>query len=487
MMRSSVRRQTEISVADDEDLQGLSAAEVEARRAAGKGNEERLPTSRAVTDIFRANVLTRFNAILGVLFAAVCVVGPVQDALFGIVIALNTAIGVVQELRTKRTLDRLAVLAAPRVHVWRSGELVDVAIEELVVDDIVELGPGDQVPLDGRVLNGFLEVDESLLTGESEPLAKHAGDELLSGSIIVSGSGVSRVTSVGSDSYANRLAAEARRFTLARSELRDGINRILKIVQWLIIPVGTLLVFSQLLGHTDLADAIRSCVAGVGAMIPEGLVLLTSVAFAIAVARLARERVLVRELPSVEGLARVDVLCVDKTGTLTTGGIVADDYEVVDDSEPAERVEDVLGALAAVEERPNATVAAIGARWAAPADWRAMASVPFSSARKWSGADFGPQGTWILGAPEILLSAAADESVDGVRRRVDEEASAGHRVVLVAASATGFGDPALLDQAAAPPAGLRPVAVVRLSDQIRDDAADTPAYFSEQGGELKGI
>src|SRR3954454_1020708 len=172
MMRSSVRRQTDVSVSEEEDLQGLSAAEVASRREAGKGNEEQLPTSRSISDILRANVLTRFNAILGVLFAAVCFVGPIQDALFGIVIALNTAIGVVQELRTKRTLDRLAVLAAPRVHVRRDGETIDVAIEELVCDDIVELGPGDQVPLDGLVVSGFLEVDESLLTGESEPLAK---------------------------------------------------------------------------------------------------------------------------------------------------------------------------------------------------------------------------------------------------------------------------------------------------------------------------
>ena len=471
----------------DRDLRGLTAGDVEARRERGQGNEEHLPTSRSIAHILRANILTRFNAILGALFVAIVIVGPFQDALFGFVLVLNTGIGVVQEIRTKRTLDRLAVLAAPHARVRRDGDVIEVVDAELVVDDLVELGAGDQVPLDGMTLDGFLEVDESLLTGESEPQPKEAGSELLSGSFVSSGSGVYRVTKVGSDSYANRLASEARQFKLASSELRDGINRILQIVQWLIIPVAALLITSQVLGHTDFADAVRSCVAGVGAMIPEGLVLLTSITFAIAVARLARKRVLARELPAVEGLARVDVLCVDKTGTLTTGGIVADGYEVVDDTESAERVEKVLGALAAVEERPNATVAAIGARWAAPADWRAMASVPFSSARKWSGADFGPQGTWILGAPEILLSAAADDSVDDVRRRVDEEASAGHRVVLVAASATGFGEPALLDQAAAPPAGLRPVAVVRLSDQIRDDAADTLAYFREQGVALKVI
>src|SRR5205814_9066419 len=190
---------------------------------------------------------------------------------------------------------------------------------------------------------------------------------------------------------ANRLASEARQFKLASSELRDGINRILQIVQWLIIPIAAVLITSQLIGHTDLADAIRSCVAGVGAMIPEGLVLLTSVTFAIAVARLARRQVLVRELPAVEGLARVDVLCVDKTGTLTTGGIVAESYELVDGSSP-QPVEDVLGALAAVEERPNQTLYAIGSRWKPTPGWTVSGSVPFSSARKWSAADFGPRG-----------------------------------------------------------------------------------------------
>ena len=246
------------------ELRGLTTAEVEARRERGLGNEEHLPTSRSIAHILRANVLTRFNAILGALFAAIVIVGPFQDALFGFVLVLNTAIGVVQEIRAKRTLDRLAVLAAPHVRVRRDGETLEITDDELVVDDLVELGPGDQVPLDGLVVEGFLEVDESLLTGESEPQPKDAGQELLSGSFISSGSGTYRVTKVGSDSYANRLASEARRFKLASSELRDGINRILQIVQWLIIPVAALLITSQVLNHSDLADAVRSCVAGVG-------------------------------------------------------------------------------------------------------------------------------------------------------------------------------------------------------------------------------
>src|SRR5437588_9476177 len=474
-----------VAVTNRDDLRGLTTAEVAARREQGRGNEERLPTSRSIAHILRANVLTRFNAILGALFAAILVVGPFQDALFGIVLVLNTLIGVVQEIRTKRTLDRLAVLAAPRVCVRRDGEMAKITAEELVIDDLVELGPGDQVPVDGVTVDGYIEVDESLLTGESEPQPKEPGHELLSGSFIGSGSGTYRVTKVGSASYANRLASEARRFKVASSELRDGINRILQIVQWLIIPIAAVLITSQVLGHSDLADAIRSCVAGVGAMIPEGLVLLTSVTFAIAVARLARRRVLVRELPAVEGLARVDVLCVDKTGTLTTGRIVADGFDLVD-SESPHPVGDVLGALAAAEERPNATLAAIAARWTAPADWRASTAVAFSSARKWSGADFGPQGTWVLGAPEILLSGSPSES-DGVRQRVDAEAASGRRVVLVATTSASLGDPSALDPAAGPPPGLQPVALVRLSDQIRDEAAETLTYFRSQGVDLKVI
>ncbi|MBV8986214.1 MAG: HAD-IC family P-type ATPase [Acidimicrobiia bacterium] len=470
----------------DRDVRGLTRAEVDERRARGQGNDERLPASRSIAHILRANVLTRFNAILGTLFAAIVIVGPPQDALFGFVLVLNTLIGVVQEIRTKRTLDRLAVLAAPHVRVRRDGEVIELTDDDLVVDDVVELGPGDQVPLDGLAIEGLLEVNESLLTGESEPQTKEAGSELLSGSFISSGSGAYRVTKVGVDSYANRLASEARQFKLASSELRDGINRILQIVQWLIIPVAALLITSQVVGHSDLPDAVRSCVAGVGAMIPEGLVLLTSITFALAVAHLARQRVLVRELPAVEGLARVDVLCVDKTGTLTTGGIVADDFDPVGDHD-GESVAAALGALAGVEDRPNATLAAIGERWPAPDGRSASRAIPFSSARKWSAADFGTNGTWVLGAPEILLAASNDASDDDVRRRVEEAASQGRRVVLLATTTAALKEPAALDAAAPPPSGLRPVAIVRLSDEVRSDAAETLAYFAEQGVEVKVI
>ena len=448
---------------------GLTGTEVEGRRAQGLGNDEPPATSRTFRQIVAANVWTRFNAILSVLLAVIIVVGPFQDGLFGIVLVLNTLIGILQEVRAKVTLDRLALVSAPRARVRRDGATAEVALGELVVDDVVELRPGDQIPLDGVVLSGVMDLDESLLSGEADPVAKLVGGEVLSGSFVSSGSGAYRVTAVGSDSYAQRLANEARQFTMASSELRDGINRILRIVQWLLIPVSVLLVVSQLLAHRDLPDAIRGCVAGVGSMIPEGLVLLTSVAFAVAVVRLGRRRVLVQELAAVEGLARVDVLCLDKTGTLTAGGIHVDGVEPV--GPDGERSAHALGALAAAERAPNPTLAAIGARWPAPT-WVARATVAFSSARRWSGADFGDAGTWVLGAPEAVLGACAS-GTDGVGRRVEELAATGRRVVLLAATDRPLAGDSL-------PAGLRPAALVTLAERIREDASDTVAYFRAQ-------
>jgi cation-transporting ATPase E len=458
---------------------GLTADEVAERRRDGRGNDAEVVTSRPLSVILRTNVFTRFNAILGTLMAVIIVIGPFQDGLFAFVLVLNTIIGIAQELRAKRTLDRLALINAPRVRAWRDGTLVDAVVGELVVDDEIELERGDQIPLDGVVVDGVLELDESLLTGESDPVARSAGAEVRSGSFVSSGSGRYRVTRVGADSFAQQLVGEARRFAPARSELTDGVNRILKLVQWALLPTSVLLIVSQLLSHSNLADAIRGCVAGVGAMIPEGLVLLTSVTFAIGAVRLARKRVLVRELPAVEGLARVDVICLDKTGTLTRGGIAAEGADPLGGGQ--EPVEEALGAIAAAERRPNPTLAAIAARWPAPDGWVATAAVPFSSARRWSGADFGDRGAWVLGAPDVLL-AGDPAGAAMVTPIVDRTAARGGRVVLLAAAPPGT----TLDRGA-PPSGLRPVAVVRLAEQIRPDAADTIAYFVREGVAVKVI
>ncbi len=457
---------------------GLTTADVDERRRAGLANDTALPTSRPLGVIIRSNVFTRFNAILGVLMVVIIVVGPFQDGLFAVVLVLNTVIGIGQELRAKRTLDRLALLSAPAVRAWRDGAPVPVPVGQLVVDDVVELGRGDQVPLDGTVLevgDGGLELDESLLTGESGPVERSPGDEVRSGSFVSSGSGRYRATAAGSQSFAQRVATEARRFAPARSELVDGVNDILRLVQWALLPTGTALVISQLVSHKDLADAIRGCVAGLSAMIPEGLVLLTSITFAIGALRLARRRVLARELPAVEGLARVDVVCFDKTGTLTRGGVTATGAELLpgagEDGAPAAdgaTVAAALGALAAADPNPNPTLAAIGARWPVPGDWHADQTVPFSSARRWSAASFGAHGVWALGAPEVLLPASTSAP----------EA----RLVVLAAAPPGTP----LDRSG-PPAALRAVALVRLAEQLRPDAAATVAYFGDQGVAVKVI
>ncbi|MFB3737728.1 MAG: HAD-IC family P-type ATPase [Candidatus Velamenicoccus archaeovorus] len=461
---------------------GLTEAEVRDRVARGLVNDVPAAPSRTVGQILRANVLTRFNALLGTLFVVIVIVGPYQDALFGLVLVANALIGILQELRAKRTLDRLAVLTAPRARVVRDGTVRELAVRDVVLDDVLELRPGDQVVVDGKVLDGAsLEVDESLLSGESEPVLKHPDDEVLSGSFVASGGGRYRAVRVGRDAYAARLAEEARRFTLTGSELRAGIDRILRIVTWLIVPTGVLLLISQLRSNASVRQALRGTVAGTVAMVPEGLVLLTSVAFAVGVVRLARRRVLAQELSAVEVLARVDLLCIDKTGTLTEGRLAVEEVRPLGVGSPGGgrigELELALASLARADPNPNATLLAVGERFPAAADaaWTPERTFPFSSARKWSGASFGPRGSWVLGAPEVLLPPDHPAVTAALER-----AEAGWRVLLVARS------PQPLD-AEALPAPLDPVALVVLGDRVREDAAETLRYFARQGVGVKVI
>jgi cation-transporting ATPase E len=455
---------------------GLTAAEVRDRVERGLTNGGGERTSRTYGEIIRANVLTRFNAILGTMLVVVLAVGHPQDGLFGFVLVANSLIGIVQEIRAKRKLDALAVLSAPKARAVRDGTIDEVPIEDLVLDDLCELRTGDQVPADGvvRAADG-LEVDESLLTGESEPIDKTPGTDVMSGSIVVAGRGRFQATAVGPDSYARRLAHEAREFRLARSELVDGINFLLRLIQYALFPVSALLLWQQL--QTDTVPAaLTSTVAGVVGMVPEGLVLLTSLAFGVAAVTLARRNVLVQELPAVEGLARVDVVCLDKTGTLTEGDVVFDRLEPLDGASPAD-ADAALGALADDPNR-NATLAAVGAARSAPDGWHRTAATPFSSARKWSAASFGPHGTWVLGAPEMVLPDAAPET--GARRSADALAAEGKRVLLLARSDAPLRDEALPDP-------LTPVALVLLEEKIRPDARETLAYFADQGVALRVI
>ncbi len=418
---------------------------------------------------------TRFNAILGVMLAVILVVGPIQDATFGLVLVANALIGIVQEIRAKRTLDHLAVLNAPHATVLRDGLAQGVAVEAVVLDDLVVLATGDQVPCDGVVcVSGGLEIDESLLTGESEPVEKAPGAEVLSGSFVVAGSGHFQATRVGADAYARRLAEEARRFALTRSELMDGINLILRLVVWALIPTAALLMWSQL-RDDSLEESLRSTVAGVVGMVPEGLVLLTSIAFAVAAVSLARRNVLVQELPAVEGLARVDVVCLDKTGTLTEGEIVFDCLEPVTATGDGEdRVRRVLGAFAA-DEHGNATALALRDEFPDPG-WTRTGAVPFSSARKWSAASFDGEGSWVMGAPEMVIRTGDD----AMRARANEIAATGRRVLVLAHTGAAIDGEQL-------PTDLRAEALVAFAERIRPDAAETLRYFADQGVSLRVI
>ena len=335
---------------------GLSAAEVADRVARGQVNDVPSAPTRTIGQIVRANLFTRFNLLLGSLLAVILVVGPLQDALFGLVIVANTVVGIVQEVRAKRTLDRLEVVNAPRAKVVRDGHLAELAVGQVVLDDVLEAAAGDQVVVDGEVLEAAgLEVDESLLTGESETVTRVAGDRLLSGSFVAAGSGRYRATKVGREAYAVQLTEEARRFTLARSELRAGVDQILKYVTWALVPTAALLFVSQLRLEHGVRAGLSGAVAGTVAMVPEGLVLLTSVAFAVGVVRLGRRQVLVRELPAVETLARVDVICFDKTGTITAGDLAVQEL-LPQDGAVGEEAAAALGALAAADPNPNATL-----------------------------------------------------------------------------------------------------------------------------------
>jgi cation-transporting ATPase E len=451
----------------------LTSAQVAEQRARGLTNAGGEHTSRSVADILRANILTRFNLILGVLLAVILTVGQPQDALFGIVLVANALIGIAQELRAKRTLDRLAVLSAPRVRVIRDGAPRDVAVDDLVADDLVDLRAGDQLVADGVVRDSAsLQADESLLTGESEPVDKRAGDRLLSGSFVVAGSGDYQATAVGAEAYARKLAAQARRFTVVRSELVAGINQILRYVTWAIPPVAALLVISQIHTHQTVREGATSTVAALVGMVPQGLVLLTSVAFGVAAVTLARRQVLVQQLPAVEGLARVDIVCFDKTGTLTDGTIAFDSLIRLDDQAPAEAA---LGALADDGDR-NATLAAIGQAFPPPQGWARQDAVPFSSARKWSAASFASYGTWVLGAPEIVLAGGQDELL----QRAADLAATGQRVLTLARTTEALDGQVL-------PQNLRAVAFVVLAERLRSDAPQTIAYFAAQGVALKVI
>lgn len=431
------------------------------------GAVNRIPpeASQSLAQILRRNVLTRLNLLLLVLGVATLATGSGPDSTFLAIAVINSVVGATQEVRAKRTLDALAVINVPKARVVRDGKVQEIAVEELVVDDLLDLRPGDQIPADAAVAADHAEIDESLATGESDPVAKGPGDDLLSGSWLIAGFLRARVTRVGADSYANRLAQQARRFSLASSELMAGINNILRGLSWIMVFVAPVLFLRQLQVESWRL-AIRSSVAGLVGMIPEGLVLLTTLAFLTAAVRLGQRKVLVQELPAVETLARVDALCMDKTGTLTEGRVAFAGLAVA--GEPREQVEAALSSMAR-QRGANATMVAIGEGMSAGPDWQPAAQVPFSSSRKWSGVTFEDHGTWVLGAPEMV--EAADPH--GLRPEAARLASTGGRVLVAARGRSPLREDAL-------PPDLELVAVVELREHPRPEARQALAYFADE-------
>ena len=460
--------------------QGLSTAEVEQRMRQGLTNDVPDAPVRTVGQIVRNNVLTPVNAIIGSMFVLIMVAGFPADALFAGVVVSNSVIGIAQELKARRTLHKLAVLSAPLARVVRDGEARQVGTSEVVADDILELHPGDQVVVDGEVVAARgLQLDESLLTGESDPVDKAPGDGVMSGSFVGTGAGWYRATAIGADSYAARLSEEARRFKLTGGELKGGVDVILRRLTW-IIPLAALLLVGRLLATEDRwQEALRGTVAAAVAMVPDGLVLLTSLAFITGVIALARRQALARELASVEMLARVDTLCLDKTGTITTGEISFQRFEPLGSATEAE-ASAALAALASADPAPNATLAAIAEGvGSAPEGWQLRRSVPFSSARKWAAASFENRGTYHLGAPDVLLRAGGLS--DEARARAAAASADGDRVLVV--TRADAPDPSDTDL----PEGREPVCLVHLGDKIRSDATEIFAFFRAEGVDLKVI
>lgn len=455
---------------------GLTEAEVAQLRADGKSNDVPARASRSVKDIVRGNVFTRINAILGVLLIIVLSTGSIVDGMFGLLIVANSGIGIIQEIRAKRTLDELAIVGQSKPVVRRDGVAREVAPDEVVLGDVIELGPGDQIVVDGSVVEASsLEVDESLLTGEADAVHKEIEAPILSGSFVVAGSGAYRATKVGRDAYAAKLAEEASKFTLVHSELRSGIDKILKFITYLMIPAGALIIYNQLFSSgQSLGPALNGMVAALVPMVPEGLVLMTSIAFAVGVVRLGQRKCLVQELPAIEGLARVDVVCADKTGTLTENGMRLAELRVVEEGDTA-ALPRVLAALAHDDPRPNASVLAIAEAFPDDPGWTETAVAPFSSAKKWSGLSYGDDGNWLLGAPDVLLDPNSD-----IARQAEEVGSSGLRVLLLASS-----DLPVDDDAA--PGVVSPRALVILEQKVRSDARETLEYFASQSVAVKVI
>ena len=457
-------------------MSGLTNEQVQERLRDGKVNINDSPNTRTYRQIIHGNVFTFFNFLNAVLFVLVILVGSLKNGLFMMVSVINTIIGIVQEIRAKIILDDLSIMTQQKTVVLREGRQWSIRTDRVVLDDLIYLKAGDQVPADCVLEAGSLEVNESLLTGESDNLSKGRKDSLYSGSFVASGKAWCRVVHVGSDNYASRITREAKEFRQVGSELRSSINAILKVISIIIVPVGALLFYKQfVLEKTPMRSAVVGMVAGVLGMIPEGLVLLTGIALTLGALRLALKKTLVQELYCIETLARVDTLCLDKTGTLTKGTMKVEEV-VPYHAYSEEEIEKVMGNLMRLLPDDNATANALRERFSSADGMEEKDIIPFSSERKYSGVSFTGEGTWLVGAAQFLFP----EGQEDLFRVCDTYASQGERVLVLAHTEEMAKKKKL-------PGGLSPAALIVLTDVLRENAAKTLAYFYEQGVDLKII
>ncbi|HET7054406.1 MAG TPA: HAD-IC family P-type ATPase [Solirubrobacterales bacterium] len=458
---------------------GLSAAEAAERlRKLGPPPDT---SSRSTSSIVAGNVFTLFNLIIGIFFVLILSLGLIADAVFGLIAIVNSYIGIRQELKAKRTLDELAVLVAPHAKVVRDGSVVSLLAEEIVPGDVIAIEPGDQLVADGEAIaSRGMTLDESMLTGEADGVPKDVGERVLSGSFAISGSGRYRVDAVREESYAGKLAGEAKAFRHPPSPLQSEVNRVIVACTWAMLPLAGLLLLTFQLRSTDLVEAAQTATAGLVTLIPEGMVLLMSVTFAVAAVRLARKDTLVQQMSATESLAAVDTICVDKTGTLTDGQLRLLGVEVAEGVDPDE-ARAALGRFAASAGDRNRTLETVAEAFPAQPQ-RVDGEVAFSSKWKWSGLRFG--GTsYVLGAPDVLAAGGALTLPPGLARKLDEETAAGRRVVAFAQASESLPD----DPAHAPPPLLAAVALVVLEETLRADAAETIAIMREAEVDLKLI
>ena len=459
--------------------QGLSCAQASELLANGYGNEAVASNAKTTKQIVRENTLTFFNLVFVVLAVLLVIAGNFRDMLFLVIAALNSLIGIVQQLRSRATLEKLNLISESRVKVLRDGQLGTVPLHKLVREDIVELGAGDQIPADGPVMSGQVTVNEALITGEADPITKNPGDKLLSGSFVVSGKCRARMDHVGAESYASRLALEAKADQGAgKSQMMQSLDRLIRVIGFALIPIGIALFWNEfVVQEGSFSESVSSVVAALTGMIPEGLYLLTSVALAVSVMRLAQRKTLVHEMSAVETLARVDVLCVDKTGTITLPEMSVQDVVCLDEEEyPSAKVEEILNAYYRVMDADNDTARAMAERFDKPSPWQAERTVPFTSANKWSAVVFRGHGSYVVGAPEFILQ----EDYKHIQPLVAPYQAQGNRVLLLAKCDT----PPTADGLSGI---IQPVALAVLANPIRPEAPDTFRYFTQQGVHVKVI